>query len=288
MQLTCPQCKGAVGGERQVLTAQDGEVSACPRCGANWSTDAALREDGLVELPDHALQHEDDDITAAPLPADGEAPGFFGDRINAGAATNATPFSLALPEPSVKRVKPERDVNEMLREYSVMFRLDTKSKRRQNARLYVGGGVIVAVALVSAALLTDPIDRKLLDSLSEMAATLEMRRSTATTYQHLMTDVTLGPRGATDDSRALASRKTVSALAATAAARCRARIVAREAEKRARAVAAREAAAKAEADRLAEAAAAKAAAKRARRKTRRKRKPRPRAMKRRRQLPSFD
>ena len=121
----------------------------------------------------------------------------------------AKPLILQMPDArAVKR--PETDVNEMLREYSVMFRIDTGRKRRRNVVLTVAALAVTAGAIALVAFTGQGFDPSVLDELERAALKMEMRRATETSYLYQQPTSTDGKPG-------ISKRVTMSALASSLA-----------------------------------------------------------------------
>jgi len=92
--------------------------------------------------------------------------------------TAASPVLLELPDPGAHRHS-KSDVQQMLQEFSVMFRLDNRSKRRRSAMLTLGAAAVLGVAILAVILATSHADPGVLRAVAESAETLEPVRSTS-------------------------------------------------------------------------------------------------------------
>lgn len=106
------------------------------------------------------------------------------DEVTSAAKAAAdSPLTLAMPDPAKPETK-RPEVDKLLTEYSMMFRLDNKSKRRRDTALTFAALAITAVAIVVVALSSRTVDAADVRAMIANAQQLEQSRSTRVSYRY--------------------------------------------------------------------------------------------------------
>lgn len=136
--------------------------------------------------------HEDTDPGVGPLTLAGQtASGTFFGAADTGVAApppvpdipvavTDAPLTLEMPEPRRKRSR--QDVQTMLQEFSVMFRLDNKHRRTRNLRLGLAAVVVVTAAIIGVASTSGSVQPAVLSEVAVLANGLRPARATQVVF----------------------------------------------------------------------------------------------------------